>query len=308
MNKKDLTLDIKQLSQDLNFDLVGVASSNFNDRLAKDNFQTWIDSGYSASMHWLENRSEERKNINKYFPEVKTVLSFGYNYYTENIDNDSFKISNYAKGKDYHLVIKEKLFEILSYIKSCNENIKYRVCVDTSPIMEKNWAQIAGLGWIGKHTNLINNNIGSWFFISEILLDIELDYDIPFSEDLCGTCTKCLDACPTDALRPYILDSNKCISYLTIEHRGAIDSKLENKLDDWIYGCDICQDVCPWNTKFSKISKEKDFYPKEEIKNNDKDDWKKLTKDEFNRVFKDSAVKRTKYEGLIRNINLNSRD
>tara|TARA_B110000438_G_C15755308_1_gene624808 strand:+ start:43 stop:969 length:927 start_codon:yes stop_codon:yes gene_type:complete len=308
LNKKDLTLNIKQLSQDLNFDLVGVASSNFNDRLAKDNFQNWIDSGYSASMHWLANRSTERKNINKYFPEVKTVLSFGYNYYTENIDNDSFKISNYAKGKDYHIVIKDKLFEILSYIKSCNENVKYRVCVDTSPIMEKNWAQIAGLGWIGKHTNLINNNIGSWFFISEILLDIELDYDIPFSEDLCGTCTKCLDACPTDALSPYVLDSNKCISYLTIEHRGAIDSKLENKLDGWIYGCDICQDVCPWNIKFSKASKEIDFYPKEEIKNNNKDDWKKITKDEFNRVFKDSAIKRTKYEGLIRNINLNSKD
>ena len=308
MNKKDLTLDIKQLSHDLNFDLVGIASSDFNDKLAKDNFQKWIDSGYSASMHWLENRSAERKNIKKYFPEVKSVISFGYNYYTEKPVSDSFKISNYAKGRDYHIVIKEKLFEILSYIKSCNENIKYRVCVDTSPIMEKNWAQIAGLGWIGKHTNLINNKIGSWFFISEILLDIELDYDTPFSEDLCGTCTKCLDACPTDALHPYFLDSNKCISYLTIEHRGALDSKFEDKLDDWIYGCDICQDVCPWNIKFSKFTKEKSFYPKEEIKDKDKNDWKRITKDEFNRVFKDSAIKRTKYEGLIRNIQLNSKD
>ena len=308
MDKKELTLNIKQLSHNLDFDLVGIAPSNFNNQLAKDNFQKWIDNGYSASMQWLKNRSAERKNIQKYFPEVKTVISFGYNYFTENENNDSFKISNYARGKDYHIVIKEKLFEILSYIKSCNESIKYRVCVDTSPVMEKDWAQIAGLGWIGKHTNLINNNIGSWFFISEILLDIELDYDNPFSEDLCGTCTKCLDACPTDALYPYILDSNKCISYLTIEHRGDIDNSLKNKLDDWIYGCDICQDVCPWNIKFSKVSNEKSFYTKEEIKTNTRDDWKKLSKKEFGEIFKDSAIKRTKYEGLIRNINLNSKD
>ena len=308
MDKKELTLNIKQLSHNLDFDLVGIAPSNFNNQLAKDNFQKWIDNGYSASMQWLKNRSDERKNIQKYFPEVKTVISFGYNYFTENEHNDSFKISNYARGKDYHIVIKEKLFEILSYIKSCNESIKYRVCVDTSPVMEKDWAQIAGLGWIGKHTNLINNKIGSWFFISEILLDIELDYDNPFSEDLCGTCTKCLDACPTDALYPYLLDSNKCISYLTIEHRGDIDNSLKNKLDDWIYGCDICQDVCPWNIKFSKVSNEKSFYTKEEIKNNTRDDWKKLSKKEFGKIFRDSAIKRTKYEGLIRNINLNSKD
>ena len=309
MNKKNLTSNIKQLSYDLGFDLVGIAPSNYNDIIAKNNFQNWLDKGYHASMDWMKNRSEERKKIDKYFPEVKSVISFGYNYYTENSNSDNnYKISNYAWGEDYHIVIKEKLFEILSYIKSFNENIKYRVCVDTSPVLEKNWAQIAGLGWIGKHTNLINNKIGSWFFIGEIMLDIDLMYDNPFEEDLCGTCTSCLDECPTDALKPYILDSSKCISYLTIEHRGAMDVVYQDKLDDWIYGCDICQQVCPWNIKFSKTSNENRFFINDELKNNSKEDWENLTKEKFKKLFSKSAMKRTKYEGLARNIKLNSKN
>ncbi len=308
MDKINLTSNIKQLSNDLDFDLVGVSSANSFDKLAVNNFQKWIDNDFHASMKWIKNRSEERKNIYKYFPEVKSVISFGYNYYTENEYNNNYKISNYAWGDDYHKIIKEKLFEVLSYIKSYNENIKYRVCVDTSPIMEKHWAQIAGLGWIGKHTNLINNNIGSWFFISEILLDIELKYDEPFKEDLCGTCTSCIDACPTSALDSYVLDSNKCISYLTIEHRGEINDKFKNQLDDWIYGCDICQEVCPWNIKFSKISNENLFSINKHIENFKREDWEKLNKEKYKKIFKNSAMKRAKYEGLIRNINLNSKD
>ncbi len=308
MSKKTLTINIKQLSYDLGFDLVGISSSNFNDRIAKNNFQTWINKGYHASMHWMERRSEERKNIKKYFPEAKSIISFGYNYYTEHKNDNNYKISNYAWGKDYHIVIKEKLYEILSYIKSENQNIKYRVCVDTSPILEKNWAQIGGLGWIGKHTNLINNKIGSWFFLSEIILDVDLIYDDPFEEDLCGTCTSCLDECPTGALEAYSLNSNKCISYLTIEHRGEIDIKYKDKLDDWIYGCDICQQVCPWNIKFSRISSEKNFFINDKLKEKKKEDWENLNKEKFKKLFSKSAMKRTKYEGLKRNIKLNSRN
>ncbi len=308
MDTKKLTLNIKELSQALGFQLVGISKANVDIEESSTQFQKWLDMGNHASMDWLNTRKEERKNIFKYFPEVKSVISFGYNYYSSSSLDSSgsnYKISNYAWGDDYHIVIKEKLFEILSYIKTYNEKLIYRVCVDTSPLMEKVWAQKSGLGWIGKHTNLINNNIGSWFFISEILLNIDLEYDNEFSKDLCGTCNKCLDACPTDALKPYILDSNKCISYLTIEHRGDIDKKYEKNLNDWIYGCDICQDVCPWNIKFSEETTEKRFLKKKEIKEMNRDDWNNLTKEEYQKIFKNSAVKRTKLEGISRNIKLN---
>ena len=308
MDTKKLTLNIKELSQALGFQLVGISKANVDIEESSTQFQKWLDMGNHASMDWLNTRKEERKNIFKYFPEVKSVISFGYNYYSSSSLDSSgsnYKISNYAWGDDYHIVIKEKLFEILSYIKTYNEKLIYRVCVDTSPLMEKVWAQKSGLGWIGKHTNLINNNIGSWFFISEILLNIDLEYDNEFSKDLCGTCNKCLDACPTDALKPYILDSNKCISYLTIEHRGDIDEKYEDSLNNWIYGCDICQDVCPWNIKFSQETTEKRFLLKDEIKEMNKEDWNNLTKEEYQKVFKNSAMKRTKLEGISRNIKLN---
>ena len=307
MNKVELTKSIKELSLDLGFNLIGISkpveSNNYSHRL-----QEWLGNNYHASMQWINNRKEERKNIFNYFPEIKSIISFGYNYYTKGSNNeDNYKISKYAWGDDYHIVIKNKLYEILSFIKTQNKNLNYRVCVDTSPIMEKPIAQNAGLGWIGKHTNLINDKIGSWFFISEILLDIELVYDNHFDEDLCGTCTKCLDACPTNALSPYILDSNKCISYLTIEHRGEIVQEFSNSLDGWIYGCDICQEVCPWNTKFSRISNEKKFYKRSIIEEMENNNWKKITKKQYEEIFKKSAVKRTKYEGITRNIKLNNK-
>ena len=180
------------------------------------------------------------------------------------------------------------------------KGLKYK---DTSPIMEKHWAQKAGIGWIGKHTNLINNQIGSWFFISEILLDFELDYDNPFIDDLCGTCTKCIDLCPTEAIvDEYVLDANKCISYLTIEHRKELPSRYKGKLDNWIYGCDICQEVCPWNQKFSLISNDENFSIRDSIKNKSNNDWEKLSIEEYRDTFKKSAIKRTKYDGLKRNI------
>ena len=308
MDTKELTSNIKQLSHALGFNLVGIAKAR-KDILASKRFKDWLDMGYNGSMKWLNNRQDEKTDIFKYFPQVKSVISFGYNYYSENNNKDNnYKISNYSWGDDYHIVIKDKLFEILSYIKTYNDKLNYRVCVDTSPLMEKDWAQKAGLGWIGKHTNLINRDIGSWFFISEILLDIDLEYDEEFEKDLCGSCVKCLDACPTDALTPYVLDSNKCISYLTIEHRGPISEKYTDKLDGWIYGCDICQDVCPWNIKFSEETTQKRFLQREEIKLMDKKDWDNLESENYKKIFKNSAIKRTKFEGLSRNIRLNKKD
>ena len=243
----------------------------------------------------------------KYFPEVKSVISVGLNYYSGRSVRNSEKsgISNYAWGDDYHDILKEKLYESLKRIKQKIPIDNYRVCVDTSPVMDKAWAQKSGIGWIGKHTNLITRYYGSWIFLGELLLDVELEYDTPFDDDLCGTCTACLDACPTDAFpEPYVLDSNKCISYLTIEHRGDLPTELENKLSGWIYGCDICQEVCPWNITFSQLSNENSFKPRENLQERPIPQWEKLTEEDFRILFKKSAVKRTKYIGLKRNISV----
>ena len=256
-------------------------------------------------MYWIENRKIERSNILNYYPDAKSDISLGLNYFTglsSNKDNIG-KISNYAWGEDYHEIIKPRLFQLLSKIKSTNYNIHGIVCVDTSPIMEKDWAQKAGLGWIGKHTNLITRDFGSWIFLGEIILNTEVKYDIPFLDDLCGTCTACLDACPTNAFpEPYVLDSSKCISYLTIEHRGKFPNNINDKLSGWIYGCDICQEVCPWNIKFSQISKEDVFKPKFDLNQRSLNQWINLTEIEYKKLFKGSAIKRTKFSGLKRNI------
>ena len=302
MNKFELNTKIKEKSSELGFNFTGFTSPK---KIENNHLEKWLDLKYHASMSWIDSSKDKKKDIFKYFPEVKTIISFAYNYYTEsnNNKNSDYKISNYAWGNDYHHVIKHKLYEIIDDIKKYKENFEYRVCVDTSPIMEKHWAQKAGIGWIGKHTNLINNQIGSWFFISEILLDFELDYDSPFIDDLCGTCTKCIDLCPTEAIvDEYVLDANKCISYLTIEHRKEIPSQYKDKLDNWIYGCDICQEVCPWNQKFSLISNDENFSVRDSIKNKSNNDWEKLSIEEYRDTFKKSAIKRTKYDGLKRNI------
>ena len=204
----------------------------------------------------------------------------------------------------YHDIIKTKLFALLEQIKKKSPNIKGLVCVDTAPLMEKVWAQRAGLGWQGKHTNLISQDYGSWLFLGELVLNVDLATDAPFSEDLCGSCTACIDECPTQALDEYKIDASKCISYLTIEHRGEFHKGQDN-LDGWIYGCDMCQEVCPWNIKFSKISKDSYFEPREEIIDNTDQDWNNLSQDDFSKVFKKSAVKRTKFSGLKRNIDHN---
>ncbi|MEO2159568.1 MAG: tRNA epoxyqueuosine(34) reductase QueG, partial [bacterium] len=244
--------------------------------------------------------------IHTYFPEAKSVISVGMNYFVGKDQSDittDFKFSNYAWGDDYHDLLKKKLFHLLAWLKEENPEMKGIVCVDTSPVMDKVWAQKAGLGWQGKHTNLISRDYGSWLFLGELLLDIELDYDPIFNEDLCGSCTACIDACPTHALGEYTMDSRKCISYQSIEYRGDF-SDIEN-LYGWIYGCDICQEVCPWNQKFSQVSTESSFQPRKEFLEWSNEDWTKMDKDGFRKLFKGSAAKRTKFSGLNRNINQN---
>ena len=305
MNK--LSQRIKMKAEELGFQKVGITKVEFSSE-NKLNLDQWISKGFHASMQWIENRKEERANIFNYFPDAVSLISVGMNYFSGNTQDDlksKFKFSNYAWGEDYHSLIKDRLQILLKWIKNTSEEIEGVACVDTSPIMEKSWAQKAGLGWQGKHTNLISRDYGSWLFLGEIILNIPLDYDKPFIEDLCGSCTACIDACPTNAITSYQLDSNKCISYRTIEHRGEFDEN-ENNLDGWIYGCDICQEVCPWNEKFSKISPEKSFFPKTEILDWSEKKWMDLDDATFKKLFKGSAVKRTKFSGLQRNIKQNS--
>ena len=285
MNK--LSQRIKMKADELGFQKVGITKVEFSSE-NKLNLDKWISKGFHASMQWIENRKEERANIFNYFPDAVSLISVGMNYFSGNTQDDlksKFKFSNYAWGEDYHSLIKDRLQILLKWIKNTSEEIEGVACVDTSPIMEKSWAQKAGLGWQGKHTNLISRDYGSWLFLGEIILNIPLDYDKPFIEDLCGSCTACIDACPTNAITSYQLDSNKCISYRTIEHRGEFNEN-ENNLDDWIYGCDICQEVCPWNEKFSKISPEKSFFPKTEILDWSEKKWMDLDDATFKKLFK----------------------
>ncbi len=302
MQNNSLQQIIIDKSKELGFNLIGFSpAKGINTKINQ-----WVDLGFHASMKWMKTSLEQRRNILEYFPEAKTVISFGYNYYTDNNrNNNDYKISNYAWGNDYHVVLKEKLYEIIKIINLHNQQFNYRVCVDTSPIMEKHWGQKSGLGWIGKHTNLINSKIGTWFFLSEIIIDFEMKYNKPFTYDLCGTCTKCIDACPTEALDDYILDSNKCISYLTIEHRDSIPDSSSEKLNNWIYGCDICQEVCPWNIKYEQISNDNNFKKRNKIDIKNDEDWENISVEEYQKTFKKSPIKRTKYSGITRNILIN---
>ena len=294
---------IKKKAEELGFQKVGIARVEKTLK-EKSDLDSWLMQGNHASMTWMMNRKDERGNIHKYFPEARSVIAVGMNYYTGNDQDDlrsDYKFSNYAWGDDYHTVLKKQLYQLLNWIKENNSKVKGVVCVDTSPVMDKVWAQRGGLGWIGKHTNLISRDLGSWLFLGELILDLELDYDAPFEEDLCGTCLACIESCPTQALDEYKIDAGKCISYLTIEHRGELPES-QSDLHGWIYGCDVCQEVCPWNEKFAIESKKDEFQPRKEIVEFISEDWDSLDEDSFKRIFKDSAVKRTKYVGLKRNI------
>ena len=303
------SLSIKQKAKKLGFQKIGIAKAKEYGEDQK-NLDSWLQEGRNGTMDWIKKRKDERGNIFNYFPEAKSVISLGLNYYVGKNQNDiysDYKFSNYAWGDDYHNVLKKRIFELLDWIKRSSNKVKGLACVDTAPIMEKVWAREAGLGWIGKHTNLITKDYGSWVFLGELILDIELDYDLPFDEDLCGSCTACLDSCPTDAIDSYKIDAKKCISYLTIEHRGKFEDQSIN-LDSWIYGCDICQEVCPWNKKFEEVSDLDEFQPRTSIVNYNNDDWNNLSVKNYTNLFTKSPVKRTKYKGLKRNINQNKKE
>ena len=304
----DLSNFIKSKACELGFQVVGISSPELPPNHLQY-YDDWLTVNKNGTMKWLENRKEERKDIFKYFPEVKSVVSVAINYYTGlneqfSIDvGESAKISNYAWGKDYHIIVKYKLEELLHYINiELNQNVKGMTCVDTSPVMEKQWAQHAGVGWQGKHTLIINKEFGSWLFLGEILLDIPLEYDMPFEINLCGSCTACIDACPTNALTDYQLDATKCISYLTVEYKENFNSSQKKQLNSWIYGCDICQQVCPWNKKQQQESTEKSFQPISQIYEYSKTNWEKLTENSFKDIFNDSPIKRIKYNRFKRNI------
>jgi epoxyqueuosine reductase len=257
----------------------------------------------NGQMNYMENHFDKRLNPTLLVDDAKSVISLLLNYYpSEHQNQDSYKISKYAYGQDYHHVIKEKLKELLHFIQTEIGEVSGRAFVDSAPVLDKAWAAKSGLGWIGKNSNLITQKVGSFYFIAELIIDLELEYDSP-TTDHCGSCTACLDACPTEAIvAPYVVDGSKCISYFTIELKDNLPQEMKGKFDDWMFGCDVCQDVCPWN-RFSKSHNEPLFQANSDILNFSKSDWEEITVDTFQKVFKNSAVKRTKYEGLLRNIN-----
>jgi epoxyqueuosine reductase len=306
MLKFELTSKFKNKAKEIGFNFIGISKAEELTSEALD-LEKFLSEKRHGNMQWLENNFDKRIDPTKLFQGAKSVVSFGLNYYPEALQTqNTYKISKYAYGRDYHKVLKKKLIELVKWLQSEVGDVNARAFVDSAPVMDKAWAKRSGLGWIGKHTNLINRNLGSFFFIGEIITDVEFEYDGPI-KDYCGTCTKCIDACPTDALTdPYKIDATKCISYLTIELKENIATEFKSKMEDWIFGCDICQDVCPWN-KNSKPNFEIDFKPKPNILNYSKYDWENITKEIFNLTFSGSAVKRTKFSGLKRNIDFNKK-
>ena len=293
---------VKKLAKQIGFSSCGISKARFLQEEEK-NFENWLKKGYQGTMSYLEKNFDKRLDPQKLVPGAKSVISLTYNYFPQKktLNENSFIISKYAYGKDYHFIIKDKLKALFNLLKKEIGNIEGRVFVDSAPIHERAWAKISGLGWIGKNSLLLNKKMGSYFFLAEIICDLDLEYDSSVS-DHCGTCTKCIDACPTNAItESQVLDANKCISYLTIENKNEIPKELSKSFNNYIFGCDICQDVCPWN-KFAKPHNEKEFLPKEELSKFTKKDWQELTNETFNKIFKNSAVKRTKFEGLKRNI------
>lgn len=297
---------IKKEAVRLGFDACGISKAEQLDEEAA-RLEYWLKAGRHGTMAWMERNFEKRIDPRKLVEGSKSVISVLQNYYTPHThseDSSAGKISRYAWGDDYHDVLKEKLFLLFDWIQNNIGEVQGRAFVDSAPVMDKAWAQRSGIGWIGKHSNLINRSIGSFFFIGELIIDLELEPDGPIP-DYCGSCTRCIDACPTDAIyQPYAVDANRCISYLTIEHReDDIPINLQANLENWIFGCDICQDVCPWN-KFKQNTSEQRYAPREGVVNTQLEEWIELDLEAFRKRFRKNPVKRTKYAGFMRNVRM----
>jgi len=294
---------IKEEAKLLGFDYCGIAKADFLSEEAPK-LEAWLNQNYHGQMSYMANHFDKRLDPRLLVEGAQTVVSLIYNYYPANrLPEESYQIAKYAYGEDYHQVIKDKLKILLQRLSERIGEIGGRAFVDSAPVMERQWAQKAGLGWTGKNSLLLNKQMGSFFFLAELIIDVVVTPDPPMVKDYCGTCTKCIDACPTDAIvKPGVVDGSKCISYYTIELKEQIPSEAKGKFQDWIFGCDICQDVCPWN-RFSKPHQEERFEPKEDLSSFSKKDWEEITSEIFSKVFSKSAVKRTKFEGFKRNIN-----
>lgn len=301
-NKEKYTQLIKAEAKRLGFLSCGISKADFLEAEAP-RLEQWLKNGFQGEMNYMENHFDKRLDPRLLLDDAKSVVSLLLNYYPSQLQNqDSYKISKYAYGQDYHFVIKDKLKSLLHFVEENIGKVSGRAFVDSAPVLDKAWAAKSGLGWIGKHSNLLTQKTGSFYFIAELILDLELEHDVP-TTDHCGTCTACIDACPTEAIvAPYVVDGSKCISYFTIELKDNLPQDMKSKFDDWMFGCDVCQDVCPWN-RFSKPHNENSFNPNSEILNFSKKDWEEITEETFRKVFQKSAVKRTKFEGLKRNIN-----
>lgn len=302
MNRTGITQLIKKEAARLGFFYTGISKAGFLEEEATA-LEKWLTGNMHGNMSYMERNFDKRLDPRLLVDGAKSVISLLLNYYPEQSQNDSGapKISRYAYGKDYHFVIKDKLSELLHVIREAAGAVNGRAFVDSAPVLDRAWAKKSGLGWVGKNTNLIHPKNGSYFFIAELIIDLELDTDVPIS-DYCGTCTRCIDACPTDAIiKPYVVDGSKCISYFTIELKDAFPQEMKNNFDNWVFGCDVCQEVCPWN-RFSKPTTESNFHPREGLLEMKSEEWFEITEEVFDKVFKDSAVQRTGFKGLKRNL------
>ena len=295
---------LKSTAKRLGFDFCGIAKAEFLEEEAP-RLEEWLNRNYQGKMAYLANHFDKRLDPTKLVDDAKTVVSLIFNYYPEKQlphQPEDIKLAKYAYGADYHDVIRAKLTEFLEVLREEIGEISGRSFVDSAPVMERQWAQKAGLGWIGKNSLLLNRGMGSFFFLAELVIDLEATPDLPLAKDYCGTCTACIDACPTDAIvQPEVIDASKCISYLTIELKEAIPDEFAGKMENWAFGCDICQDVCPWN-RFSKPNKEPAFQPNPELADFTNREWMEMTEETFSQVFSKSAVKRTKFSGIKRNV------
>lgn len=287
---------------ELGFLACGIAKAEFLESEAP-HLENYLKEKRNGNLSYMENHFDKRLDPRLLVDGAKSVISLLYNYYPEKTQReDTYKISKYAYGEDYHFVVKDKLRDLMDFIREEIGEVNGRVFTDSAPILEGAWAEKAGIGWMGKHSLLITKQSGSFFFLGELIIDLELEYDTPFVTDHCGSCTRCIDACPTNAIVfDKKIDASKCISYFTIELKDEIPIEMKGKFEDWMFGCDICQDVCPWN-RFSKPHSEERFLPNDEILNFSKSDWEEITEEEFRKIFRKSPVKRTKFTGLTRNI------